>query len=248
MQIEKKYLDFKLNGYCEIKNLINKKELQILKKFVIKNLNKNNEKTFFLSSKSNNILPKFFKKNYFIENKIKNLILNFAKNLKIKNYKNKNFYMVLRVIKNERIKKESFQFHFDAYLITLLIPIFIPNRKNSNNGHLFIGPNMRKLTNYIIYYIFQKIYYQKILPIIIVHNNLINFFKLNKVILKPRSAFLFNGFRSLHGNADIDTRDTRATLLVHFSDIFEDSNLVKLNRQIRIWKENIRVKKNINDR
>ena len=41
-----------------------------------------------------------------------------------------------------RNKKESGNFHFDAHLFTILVPIFIPERENSQNGDLVIYPNL----------------------------------------------------------------------------------------------------------
>ena len=53
----------------------------------------------------------------------------------------------------------------------------------------------------------------------------------------PGNIYIFNGFRTLHANLNINPEDVRATCLVHFYDIFSESKLVKLNRQIRQKKE-----------
>lgn len=247
MQLKSIKKNFDDKGYCEIKNFLSKNELRNLKKFVNLNLKQNSNKTFFLSSKSNDKIWKYFNVNKGFKKKIKLFLHKISRELNLKDYQNKEIYTVLRVIKNERIKKESFQFHFDAHLITILVPIFIPRRKNSNNGHLFIKPNLRKLTRSIFLNIIQKVYYQSFLKMIFGYKNLIKIFKFKRIILEPGSIFLFNGFRNLHGNADINKGDLRATLLIHFYDIFEKSKMVKLNRQIRIWNENKRIKKNLND-
>lgn len=247
MQFKAILKKFHLKGYCEIKNFISKNELTSLKKFVYLNLKKNNGKTFFLSSKSNNEVSKFFKNNKTLKKKIQSFLYKLSEKSNIKDYKKRDIYMVLRVIKNERIQKESYQFHFDAHLFTILVPIFIPKTKNSNNGHLFISPNLRKINKSIIVNIFQKIIYQNLLKKLFGYKKLIKTLNFKKIILKPGSIFLFNGFRNLHGNADIAKNDLRATLLIHFYDVFEKSKLVKLNREIRIWSENKRIKKNIND-
>ena len=56
--------------------------------------------------------------------------------------------------------------------------------------------------------------------------------------MKPGSIYIFYGFRTLHGNLEINENDVRATLLLHFYDVFQDSQLVKYNRSRRIKKEN----------
>ena len=48
---------------------------------------------------------------------------------------------------------------------------------------------------------------------------------------------MFFGFNSLHGNLEIEETSTRATLLIHAYDVFEDSKLVKINRDKSIKKK-----------
>jgi hypothetical protein len=247
MEYRDKVKKFQKFGHCEIKSFLTSKELKTLRFFVQQNLKENNDKTFFLSSRSNKKILNFFTKNKSIHLKLKKLIYNFCKNLEIQYSKKDEIYSVLRVIKNKRIHKESFQFHFDAHLITILVPIIIPKRKKSNNGHLLLSPNLRKIHKLIIINILQKIYYQIILKKIFPTKFLQKWLKFRKIVLKPRSILLFNGYRSLHGNLDIDQRDTRATFLFHYYDLFPNSKLVKVNRFLRIKKENKIISQNLND-
>ena len=246
MQFKNNVKAFEKFGHCEIKFFFTSKELKSLKLFVKKNLKENNDKTFFLSSRSNKKLSNFFLKNKSIHLKLTKFIKNLCINLKIQYNKKNEIYKVLRVIKNKRIQNESLQFHFDAHLITILIPIIIPKRKKSNNGHLLLSPNLRKNYNSIIINIFQKIFYQSILKKIFPLTFLFKWLKFKKIVLKPGSIFLFNGFRSLHGNLDIDKRDTRATMLFHYHDLFPNSKL-RFNRSLRIKNENKRILENLND-
>ena len=132
-------------GYHCIENFINDKDLKILKEFVNQKLSENNYQYFFLTSESgsNNLLndDKFFNN---IENLLKKITSSF--NYKIRD--DEKLYKVLRVVTGEKSKKVSLDFHFDAHLLTLLIPIYIPNRDDSDNGNLIIIKNLRRLTNY----------------------------------------------------------------------------------------------------
>lgn len=247
MDLNKIVKFFNYKGFVKIDNFFTKKELNTLTNFVYRQLEKNNQKTFFLTSKTNNEIFKFFKKNSSIEKKIKKFIYDLGDKIITNNHNYKNIYSVLRVIKNKRIDNESFNFHFDAHLITVLVPIIIPKRKKSNNGHLLLSPNLRKNNLSILLNIFQKIYYQIILKKIFSRKFIQKFLKFKKIILKPSSIFLFNGYRSLHGNLDIDKRDIRATMLFHYYDLFPNSNLVKINRFLRIKKEKKIIKNNFND-
>jgi len=228
-------------GYHCIENFINQDNLEVLRKFVNQKLEENNYQYFFLTSESdsNNLLndEKFFEGT---ESLLKNITRSF--NYKIR--ENEKLYKVLRVISGEKSKKVSLDFHFDAHLLTLLIPIYIPNREKSDNGNLIIIKNLRILTKSLLKNIFQKIFFQS------------NFFKkffIQKNIIKkeilnlnPGNVYIFNGFRTLHANMNIHPKDILATILVHYYDIFKSSFLVDLNRKMRIKKElkNINSNKN----
>ena len=233
--------DIDTKGFHCIENFITNEELNILRELVNQKLVENNYQYFFLTSEggSNNLLndEKFFEN---IENLLKKITTSF--NYKIRD--NEKLYKVLRVVTGEKSKKVSLDFHFDAHLLTLLIPIYIPNRKNSNNGNLIIIKNLRKLTSYLFKNIFQKIFFQsKFFKKFFIQKNLIKKEILN---LYPGNVYIFNGFRTLHANMNIDPKDIRATILVHYYDIFKSSFLVDLNRKMRIKKElkNINSNKN----
>ena len=224
-------------GYTVLRSFVNNKELKVLKNLVDKKIVENNNQYFFLSTKNskNTILNNkdFLKKNELLLKKLVNAY-------KFSNRKNEKLYKVLRVVTGKKSEEVSLDYHFDSHLLTLLIPIYIPKRKGSNNGHLIIFKNFRSLTFNFIKNIIQKLIFQS------------SFFKyiLNKGIikgqilkLKPGNAYIFNGFRTLHTNLDINEKDIRATMLVHYYDIFQESYLLKKNRELR----NIKEFKNINN-
>ncbi len=224
--------DINRNGFYCINNFINDDEINILRKFVDEKLKENNNQYFFLTSESNsdNLLSD---ENFFqsIEDLLKKITLSYGFKLREK----EKLYKVLRVVTGEKSRKVSLDFHFDAHLLTLLIPIYIPNRENSDNGHLVIIKNLRKLTKFIFKNILQKIFFQgKFFKKYFIQND-----RVNKEILKlnPKNVYIFNGFRTLHANMNINPKDVRATILVHYYDIFKDSLLVKTNRKMRIKKE-----------
>lgn len=228
-------------GFHCIENFINLDDLGILRKFVDQKLKENNYQYFFLTSESdsNNILndKKFFER---AENLLKKITGSF--NYKIR--KNEKLYKVLRVVTGEKSRKVSLDFHFDAHLLTLLIPIYIPKREKSDNGNLIVIKNLRTLTKSLLKNIFQKIFFQSnFFKKFFIQKNIIKKEILN---LRPGNVYIFNGFRTLHANMNIDPKDIRATILIHYYDIFKDSFLVDLNRKMRIKRElkNINSNKN----
>ena len=62
--------------------------------------------------------------------------------------------------------------------------------------------------------------------------------------LKPGNVYIFYGYRTLHGNQTINPNDVRATILLHFYDIFKNSKLVKFNRKLRLRNEGKIIKEN----
>ena len=227
--------------YC-FENLIDKSQLDSLVQLVKEKLSENNNKYFFLADQKLN--------NTIINDKefisiFEKIFENISLNLNLKNPNKQEIYKVLRVITGNKNEKESYRYHFDAHLFTVLVPIIIPEREKSHNGDLIIFPNIRKVINSLYLNIIQKIIFQNRFTKFLLKNNYI--FKNKSVLLKlkPGNVYIFYGYRTLHGNQSIDYRDVRATLLLHFYDIFNDSKLIKLNRKLRLKNENKTINKNM---
>ena len=227
------------DGFLKLENFFDAGEISTLRKFVDKKLKENQNQYFFLTSegKEKNLLnnPIFF-------NKIEKLLKRITGNFGYKIRKKESLYKVLRVVTGKKSKRVSLDYHFDAHLLTLLIPIYIPNKRDSDNGNLIIFKNLRKISTNILMNILQKLFYQsKLFKFFFVNTGVVK----SKVLsLKPGNAYIFNGFRTLHTNLNINPRDVRATILVHYYDVFRDSYLVKKNREIRIKKEIKNIEKN----
>ena len=223
------------NGFHCFENFINKKELETLRVEIYKKLEENNFQYFFLTSE---YLKNSLLNNVNFSSRIKNLLIKILKEYGFESRNGEDLYKVLRVVTGRKSKKVSLDFHFDAHLLTLLIPIIIPNREDSDNGDLLIIKNLRKLHNKIFLNIAQKIFFQsKLFRYILSKNIFAKIFKKEKLKLVPGNIYIFNGFRTLHANLNIHPTDVRATCLVHYYDIFRDSNLVSLNRKFRQKKE-----------
>ena len=139
--------DYLKKGFLQIENFFSDKQFNILREFVDNKINHNKHKSFFLTSKTNSELDNFFQNNKVIRDKIETVIKKF--NFVNENNDSFHSYKALRVIKNNRIKKQVRDFHFDSHILTILIPIYIPNRKKSENGHLMMSPKLRQQTKNI---------------------------------------------------------------------------------------------------
>ncbi len=222
------------DGYIKINNFLEKKEFNTLKQFVDNKIItiKNN---FFLVDKSKDNI---FADNKSIYYKFLNLFQGLIGQENIDT--NEKVYRVLRYIRGSQTNEESFKFHFDAHNYTILIPIHIPKREKHENGDLLIIPNLRKLHKNLIKNIIQKIFYQSKIYRKYLMKNLKN--KTKRLILEEGNIYIFNGYKSLHGNMNIHQKDQRATILLHYHDVIKDSKLIKLNRLIRQKKESKKIK------
>jgi hypothetical protein len=222
-------------GYIEIPKFLHNDEFESLKKFVDEKI-ESIDNNFFLTDNS---LNKIFIQNNEIYKKFLNLFIELLGKNNIN--PEEKIYRVLRYIKGKKSKEESFKFHFDAHKYTILIPIYIPKREGHDNGNLVILPNFRKFHKNLIKNIIQKIYFQSSYY----RNYLKNNSKKNmkKLILKEKNIYIFNGFRSLHGNLNIHKEDQRATILLHYHDVIKDSKLIRINRYFRQFKESKKITK-----
>lgn len=228
--------------YC-IKNFINEEELSVLKNIVNNHIYKNNNKSFFLMDEA--LDQTFINSDLFLE-KFYKLFYDLSKNENLPSYKEQKIFKNLRVIAKTKMHSTSFDFHFDAHQYTILVPIIIPDTGSENsNGNLILFPNLRKKTKSLLINIIQKNFFQnKISKIILKFLSRGNLIKKKIIKFNKNNIYLFNGFKSLHGNQPVKEGHIRATLLLHFYDNFHDSKLVRLNRSYRKYIENKNINKN----
>ena len=137
-------------------------------------------------------------------------------------------FPVLRCLQGHSGRKESHFYHFDATLVTALVPLFIPVG-DADCGDLISFPNIRPLRRSVIVNVIEKA---------ILHNRFSRrltalavargWLKPIRIKLVPGNAYLFWGYRSLHANEPCDPRKLRATALYHFGNPHRDSSLARL--------------------
>ena len=230
-------------GFHCFNNFINQEEQSKLKNIVDNLLNKNKNKSFFLMDEG--LDDTFINSETFL-NKFYKLFYDLSENENLASYKKQKIFKNLRVIAQSKMHSTSFDFHFDAHQYTILVPIIIPDTSNQNtNGNLILFPNLRKKTKSLLINIIQKnIFQNKISKIILKYLTYRDVIKKKIIKFNKGNIYLFNGFRSLHGNQPVQKGHIRATLLLHFYDNFQNSRLIKLNRNYRKLIEDINIKKN----
>ena len=70
---------------------------------------------------------------------------------------NEQIYSVLRVLAGPEREASSFRFHYDAAIVTMLVPLFIPSAGAGKSGELVVFPNRRPFRGSVMANIFEKI-------------------------------------------------------------------------------------------
>lgn len=127
-------------------------------------------------------------------------------------------FPVLRCVQGNQGKRESNAFHYDASLVTALVPVFIPT-EGEERGDLMLFPNMRRVRSWVLFNVIEKALLQnKVTRAWIIKGMQRKWLKPLVLRLEPGNVYFFWGYRSLHANQPCGPDVKRATALFHFGD------------------------------
>ena len=149
--------DLRENGYCIIDNIFEEKINAQLKNIAKENITKYNNKKFSLHEK-------YFSNSFIDELINSNEIVSFFESINIDNTTYKggyNYHFLLNHSPKSKNNNSKLSFHFDAYLLTMIIPINTNQKpSNTNAMSLQVIPNIRKNTNSMLWNLIYKIFFQ----------------------------------------------------------------------------------------
>jgi hypothetical protein len=122
----------------------------------------------------------------------------------------------LRVIAGPRGEGDAFWFHYDASVVTMVVPIFMPDAERGNSGELVGLFNNRPFRRFVIANIVDKIVGQSRFYRRHILRRIDRADYLQRVDMEVGNIYMFWGYRSLHGNMPCESGALRATLLLHF--------------------------------
>lgn len=123
----------------------------------------------------------------------------------------------LRVIAGGDSISQAFNFHFDSSVLTMLLPIYIPSGEDIKSGHLLAKPNLRPFGQNVVTNLIGKVIYQnKLARWVLMRQFFAGKWARHIARLKPTSAYLFWGARTLHANLPCASEHKRATALFFF--------------------------------
>lgn len=149
-------------------------------------------------------------------------------------------YNVLRVIAGQDAAKTAFEFHYDATVLTVLMPIFIPGGAPDKAGDLVAMPNRRDYRSSALVNLGEKVIMQNPLAFKY-YGARYGSGKRNVQQLKPGNLYFFNGYRTFHGNLPCEAGAKRATLLFHFGNPHAGDRLTKAVLKVRKIREERRL-------
>ena len=153
---------------------------------------------------------------------------------------NSSVYSVLRVLTGSTGLHQSHLYHYDASVVTALMPLYIPEGEAERAGELIVVPNLRPFRRSVTMNIVAKLFWQnpitrKLLAKPAIRNRL----GARLIELKPGSLYFFWGYRTLHGNLPCDTTSLRATAIFHFGDPHAGSLATSAVLAVRKYRENL---------
>lgn len=142
-------------------------------------------------------------------------------------------YNVLRIIAGPKGSAGSLGFHYDASVLTALVPVFIPEAGRGKSGELLVFPNRRPFRKSVVFNVVEKFFLQ---------NRIASYFATQKVNddlesfardLVPGNMYLFYGYRTYHANLACLPNSLRATMLLHYGNPHGESGALKMVRNGR---------------
>jgi hypothetical protein len=125
---------------------------------------------------------------------------------------------VLRCVQGDSGRRESNCFHYDASLVTVLLPIEIP-QQGVDCGDLIIFPNLRRVRSNVLFNVLEKALLQNALSRKLISAAIRRkLLQPKKLQLVPGNLYLFWGYRTLHANESCDPANRRATAIFHYGD------------------------------
>jgi hypothetical protein len=125
------------------------------------------------------------------------------------------FYQLLRCLTGNDARQHSYLFHYDSYVITMLIPVVIP--MTGQTGDFLMLPNMRAIRKRYLFNVVDKVILDNPVSQWALRKlTKMGVIRLTRIKLTPGNAYFFWGYRSVHTNEPCDPDQVRATALFHY--------------------------------
>jgi hypothetical protein len=129
----------------------------------------------------------------------------------------------IRIINGPDPADAPLWFHYDATVVTMVIPVDIPDAGPGLSGELVLFPNRRPFRRFATTNIVEKMVMQSN-----AYRRRVNSTGATTVVpLEPGSAYVFSGYRSYHATMPCPAGMRRVTILLHYKDAHSGSQLLR---------------------
>ncbi|GFM89672.1 hypothetical protein PSCICO_50710 [Pseudomonas cichorii] len=218
--------DIDANGFTTLKNILSSTDLEQLRDFTDSRAAKHPGEYFAYHGET--ALGESLLASLWSDPEFKQLMAGLYRHAARQESPSEQIFPVLRCIQGSQGIRESNCFHFDASLVTALIPIYIPV-DGEECGDLMLFANARKLRSNVARNVVEKALLQnrfsRWMTCIAINRGWLA----PKVLkLEPGNIYLFWGYRSLHANQPCSPGLKRATAILHFGDPHSGSTATRL--------------------
>jgi hypothetical protein len=204
------------HGFAKLSGAVTDADLQQLRSWTDEQAGKHQGEYFAYHGEA--MLGESLLSSYWTDPQFKSLLGSLYRHAARHDARSDRIFPVLRCVQGNQGKRESNAFHYDASLVTALIPVFIPT-EGEERGDLMLFPNRRRVRSWVLFNVIEKALLQnKITRGWIVKGMQRNWLKPYVLRLEPGSVYFFWGYRTLHANQPCGADVKRATALFHFGD------------------------------
>lgn len=147
--------------------------------------------------------------------------------------RDRGFDCALRVINGPDPQRRPLWLHYDASVVTVVLPVEVPVAAPGQSGELVVCPNRRPyrgwaLTNLIEKALVQSDRYRR---------RFLRRLRWDRdadiVALRPGNAYLFWGYRSYHATLPCAPGTRRVTVVLHYRNVHPNSRLIEQAKRLR---------------
>jgi hypothetical protein len=139
---------------------------------------------------------------------------------------------VLRLVNGPAPAHKPLGFHYDRSVVTMVLPIQMPQGQPGGAGELILFANRRPYRRFALTNVAEKLLMQNDMFRRAFVPRLLPKADITVVAMKPGNAYLFWGYRSFHTTLPCPPDTMRATLILHYGMVHQGSTLLAKSKAV----------------
>jgi hypothetical protein len=141
------------HGFAKLDGAVSDADLQQLRVWTDEQARKHQGEYFAYHGEA--MLGESLLSSYWTDPRFKSLLGGLYRHAARHDARSDRIFPVLRCVQGNQGKRESNAFHYDASLVTALIPVFIPT-EGEERGDLMLFPNIRRVRGWVLFNVIEK--------------------------------------------------------------------------------------------